>query len=226
MSVSTSPAVAFVPTVDQAVVAHYRSLDKSTKATFLTGLKSDMKAAMGRLDPSAFDLNVTIEACTAKVASVREPVNASQFIADRVASLRLAAYLLESGQAAPTDLDVSSVDFTDLPDQTRELDEDGSDPIARAAREVASAKISRSTQRRSIQSVIDNAFADLESGDFLTVAEIRTKGQWTGYVPSDGAIAARLYPTNKANQPTDCTLEGVEPVAAVLGVHPVGARKV
>ena len=74
--------------------------------------------------------------------------------------------------------------------------------------------------RRDIGKHIANAFADKESGDFLTVAEIRTarSDEYGDNPPSAGAISARLFPPSGK-----CTVEGVVPGENDKGIK--GAAK-
>ena len=76
-------------------------------------------------------------------------------------------------------------------------------------------------ERRDIGQHIVEAFADVESGTFLTVAEIRKhdSSQYTSENPaSAGAISARLFPKSGK-----CTVEGIEPGTNEKGNR--GARK-
>lgn len=62
--------------------------------------------------------------------------------------------------------------------------------------------------RRDIAKHIASAFAGVDEGTFLTVAEIRkhTSEEYGDNPPSAGAISARLFPSSGK-----CTVEGVEP---------------
>lgn len=61
----------------------------------------------------------------------------------------------------------------------------------------------------SVQAYVDEAFADVTPGTFLTVGEITKASS----APSAGAIAARLFPRDGSA----CTLEGVTPQAEADG---------
>lgn len=63
-------------------------------------------------------------------------------------------------------------------------------------------------ERRDIGKHIAEAFAEVESGTFLTVAEIRNhkSAEYGDNPPSAGAISARLFPANGK-----CTVEGITP---------------
>jgi hypothetical protein len=74
---------------------------------------------------------------------------------------------------------------------------------------------------RSVETHIQEAFADLEEGDSLTVQQIVNfrSAEYGDDAPSSGAVSARLFPRSG-----NCTLKGVEPVADLNGKR--GARKV
>jgi len=74
--------------------------------------------------------------------------------------------------------------------------------------------------RRDIGEHIKSAFAGVESGTFLTIAEIRKhrSEEYGDNPPSAGAIAARLNPKSGK-----CTVEGIEPAQNDAGRK--GARK-
>jgi hypothetical protein len=63
-------------------------------------------------------------------------------------------------------------------------------------------------ERRDIGKHIASAFADVESGTFLTVAEIKKhkSEEYGDSSPSAGAISARLFPKSG-----NCTVEGITP---------------
>lgn len=95
---------------------------------------------------------------------------------------------------------------------------DGMLPVVRQAFKAASGKalgrgVARTSapytgERRDIGKHILNAFADVEPGTFLTVAEIRAKrsDEYGDNPPSAGAISARLFPKSGK-----FTLEGIQP---------------
>jgi hypothetical protein len=62
--------------------------------------------------------------------------------------------------------------------------------------------------RRDLGKHIEAAFADVKSGDFLSVAEIRKfrSEEYGDEQPSAGAISARLFPSKG-----ECTVEGIRP---------------
>lgn len=217
---STKSDTTEAPTFDVAAVVAYRDADQSGKGKLRAEWTQRMHKAVDDLDLDAAKFaKATLDEFVTKSQAAREQVDPRVVIAQRIADLRHAADMLSRGEATPTDLAVpewSDSDFVGghlvLPDV---------EPNSESATKVATAKLTRTDQRRSIQTVIDNAFEGVEEGDFLSVADIRKRGQWEGYEPSDGAIAARLFPRDGG----DCTLEGVEPVEAVPGKSPRGAVK-
>lgn len=76
--------------------------------------------------------------------------------------------------------------------------------------------------RRNVGKHIEEAFAEVEEGTFLSVAAIAkfTSSEYGDDHPSQGAVQARLFPSSG-----NCTVEGVEPVDRTEDT-PRGARKV
>ncbi len=190
-------------------VEAYRSLDVKGKAK--------ARAALSRIKDDAirgmqFDLAQTamtrLDEIATSAPKVSVEIDAAAVIAQRVADLRTAASLLESGELAPEGLDVSAVDYSALPVVLSD---------AGAANKLATAKITRSTVRNKIDAVLERAFEGIEEGTFLTVAQIREAGKTAEYTPSDGAIRARLESGNSE-------ITWVEAVEAVKGQNVFGAR--
>lgn len=79
---------------------------------------------------------------------------------------------------------------------------------AAGVRKAATGGSSYTGERRDIAKHIQSAFADKESGTFLTVAEIRNarSDEYGDNPPSAGAISARLFPASGK-----CTVEGIVP---------------
>lgn len=192
----------------------YATADTGTKARIRAALDRDAKAALRAGDfPTAQALMGALDSCTTAKVADKPVIDFSQVLADRIATLRLAADMLEDGSARP---DGIASDVT-IGDKVGVADAD-------TARKIAGAKITRSTERRSIQAAVDRAFAGVKSGTFLTVRQIAAAGSLDDYTPSDGAVAARLFPTDDDGVPTTCTLTGVVPVPATATTGR-GARK-
>lgn len=163
-------------------------------------------------------------------------INPLEVLIDAVAELEMAAWLIKVGMVTPEGLDVSGIDLVndgavewlDIHDMDRDALGDRADSIEAAARVFAGSKRSRSTgERGSIEAIVDTAFANLESGAFLTVSEIANK---SGHPKSTGAIAARLFPVTRgkngeADVPRECTLTTVTPCLKDGTSGPKGARK-
>lgn len=191
-----------------AKVAVRNRADEASKAAIRAGNAESAKAwlnATDRMVPTSAKKSVEID-WTSRVI-------------DRAASLYMAVERIVGGfvpDGVPSDsLDMNRVTWDAIKSRVEiawaaESGSDG-DEIAKSADAVASAKVGRSVVRNDIQSVVSRAFDGLDTGAFLTVAEVATKGGTTDYRPSDGAIAARVAWT-KSGLPT--TLTGVVPVDA------------
>lgn len=219
MSTSTiNPAVSAAEKALAGDATEYRALDKKGKASVRKALRDVMTEALRKADfetaqryQKASDLLVADNNNTAS-----EPTDYAQVVANRIATLRAAADLLANGTVVPdgfpTGDDAPSINYDSLPVPT--VDDD-------TVSAIATAKITRAVDRKSIQEVIDVAFAELEEGEFLTVQQICHA---SGHM-QPGAVAARLFPVNKDGDPRPTTLTGVVAVEATPD-HPKGARKV
>lgn len=208
MSETVESVAVVLPTVEA-----YRSADVAGKARIRAEVDSIMKQAIHdgdlALAQSAMSLSANL---TAKSPTVAAPIDWSQVAADRIATLRLAADLIESGVVDPIGFPEGWVssnesgDGIDLPEGVADRD---------LADKLASAKLTKSSDRSDIGAAIGSAFADVESGTFLTVAQIANKAG----LPSQGAVAARLFPKSGT-----CTVTGVVPTEATA-TSPKGATK-
>jgi hypothetical protein len=184
-----------------ACITNYATADAAGKRAIRAALKSHMKACMAANDLTAFEWHTAINALPSKVSLDKPAVDYGTELAVRIATLRAAADLLESGAVTPEGMPA---------DTMPQAVEASWSAVRESANRLASAKITRSTDRNSIGDVIARAIEGQESGTFLSVADVRRMGAIEGYVPSDGAIAARLFPAdNKA-----CTVPGVTPAEA------------
>jgi hypothetical protein len=216
MSDSTTtvvPVARIVADVISGDLSSYQAATPGDKTRTRTALNSALVDAMtsGSMDLGA-TIAQAIRTVTESGPAAKAPVEVDYrtLLSGRIANLRAAADLLESGHVRPEGFPVG-VEVADLP--VVEFDTEVSSKIA-------SAKISRVTMRNSIEAVIERAFDGLQSGDFLTVAQIRKAGTTDDYTPGDGAIAARLFPSSG-----NCTLTTVVPVDAT-STHARGARLV
>lgn len=212
-------------------------------------LEEAMLEAVGKLDAVAArsysDLKANLSAAGGKSSAERTPADPTAAFVQRVASLRLALSIVEADRPEGVEDEKIETLVTEsqsvveaqrayLADESEDKG-DGPEltPVVRAAFKAASGKAtgggSRSTGgnsggvRRDIGKHIASAFAEVEVGGFLTIAEIakHKSAEYEGTDgPSQGAISARLFPTT--------TLKFVEPVekGAIDGKNPKGARKV
>lgn len=196
-------------TPNESTVAKYRAGSRSVKMTIRSLVQNAMNDAVMRGDIIAANQHrVTLAACT--TTTEKTAPNYGDILARRVATLRYAADLIESGAVIPDG----------MPDDVAcgVVSGDTFVAVVADANAMASAKITRSA-RHDIDGVFDRAFDGMPSGSFLTVAEIAARGAIDDYRPSNGAVAARLFPRSG----NACTLVGYTPVAATA-TTPVGAR--
>lgn len=160
---------------------------------------------------------------TAKPVVTETDVN--RVVADRIIALRHAAHRLTMGDVTPDGIDATKVDtdtvaamvaeWTDAADLDAVTDE-----VAAAAVKVATAKITRTTVRGSIESHIEAAFDGMPVGTVLTVAQIKTRSG----AASGGAITARLWPAGDKEVTLDLVALGVE--LTTMDGTPTGTRAV
>lgn len=180
--------------------------------------------------------------------AAKPTVSQEKVFADRVQALRLAVDLAE-GPLVPEGLGdwASEISDDDTIDAAKAyLDWSQADPetrgdepevsiVVKHAVKIATGKGPRKPgrpagqpfqgTRRDVAAHILNAFNGLESGTFLTVSEIKnTKSEEYGEdSPSAGAISARLFPKDSKGNPTNCTVDGIQPGENAQGVK--GAYK-
>lgn len=226
----------------------YRAVEGNAgKAAARKFLEDSMLEAVGKLDAvkarGYSDLRANLSTAGGKSSAGRTPADPTAAFVQRVASLRLALHIVEADR--PEGVEDSKIEeavagASELVEAQRaylaDESEDKGDgpeltPLVRAAFKAASGKATGGSRsggnsggvRRDIGKHIASAFAEVEVGTFLTIAEIakHKSAEYEGTDgPSQGAISARLFPTT--------TVEGVEPVekGAVDGKNPKGARKV
>jgi len=190
------------PTVE-SVVADYRAADRKGQAAIRKTWNETMALAIdnGNLDAARFARTVLTSLVAAPKPS-SEPTDYRALVAAKIANLRLAADLLESGSVRPDGVpdDADLTDTEEHPLPTVEADTE-------IATKIASAKISKSADRRDVGAYIARAFESVPVGTYLSASAIRSAGAVEGddYRPSTGAITARLFADG------GCTVEGVEP---------------
>lgn len=196
-----SATLNIVPVVDQTLVEAYANGDQKIKARIRADLTKASLAAVATLDMQAMvDAQSTLAALAPANRPARVQIDPRTVVAQRVADLRRAADLIEAGHVVPTDLNWTPADQPLTDEWAVEADDE-------TARKIAGTKITRTDLRRSIDAVFDRAFDGLDSGTFLTVSQIAKRGAIEGYAPSDGAVAARLWPTDKDGNSREVTLD-------------------
>lgn len=193
-------------TATKITVSAYADGDAKTKGKIRADLNKIIMDALGSGDfATAQATKITLDQCLAssKARAPKITVDPKITLANRVATLRAAADMIESGKIIPTGLDLGD-DF-----KIGEVNFTAGVADADAATKIAGAKITRSVERNSIQGALDRAIEGLDSGTFLTCTEVANKGRDGEYRPSPGAVAARVdWDT------LETTLEGVTPVSA------------
>ena len=203
----------FLPTPDKTVIEAYIGANQSEKArirTILTNVRDGYVRKMKGIQ--ANNVQSTLDALFTPKPT-KAAIDPFVLIAARVVNLREAANLLESGLCIPNGLNVDDRDFSELwaiVDQTA--------PDRTIAASYAEARMTRRSDKHDIQGVVDRAFEGLESGTFLTIAQIATRGALPDYKPGSGAIGAALFKSSG----TPITGVHAEPMTAT---RPRGATK-
>lgn len=230
----------------------YRALEgQKPKGAARTFLEEQMLEAVGNLDAvkarSYSDLKAKLTAGGGGSKSEKAPADPTAAYVQQVAALRLAYTLkvdskpeaVAEGWEAKVDEVLSETaeqveaykawQTAEVPEGEEKPDAPEVSPVVRQAFKLSTGKGggrvgggNASGVRRDTGKHIASAFAEVEVGTFLTIAEIakHKSAEYGDSTPSQGAISARLFPTT--------TVEGVEPVekAAIDGKNPKGARKV
>lgn len=234
----------------ESVNVEYRKLDGlKAKSSARDYLESQMLEAVSQLDALAArgysDLKSNLKAGSTKAAD-KAPADPTAAFVQRVTSLRLAANEVASSVPENVSEDwaeqveklvaesAEGMDTfrtylnTEVPEGEDKPEAPEVSPVVRAAFKLASGKVAGGSKRaasglrRNTANHITSAFADVEVGTFLTIAEIakHKSAEYGDDSPSQGAISARLFPTT--------TIEGIVPVekGEIDGKNPKGARKV
>lgn len=226
------------PVFIDPVVKAYRDLDGlKAKNKAREFLNEAMKTWMNKMDIATARAYLTLTSSLspgARPKAEKKVVDPTEAFVARYVGLRLALSLV--GENIPEGVDEgwaekAKAEFEAHVDAARQLvafnadesEDKGEAPevdaVVKAAVKLAAGKSARAGgastksspytgERRDIAKHIAEAFAGLESGDFLTVSEIRnhTSEEYGDSHPSAGAISARLFPTSGT-----CTVEGVIP---------------
>lgn len=210
-----------VPSVVSEIIDMYGKADKSDKATMRVTVENIRDARIESLDMiGAGSAKMTRDAMVSTPTSKKSEIDYNTVVAHRIVALRFAALDIMGGTTLPDGIESDMLDFEVIKDIVANFTErDVTDEMDKTVKSIANTKITRSGTRRNIQDVIDKAFEDAETGHFMTVADIRRKGATSDYTPSDGAIAAKLFPKSGSSK-----VSGVAPVDATAS-EPRGARK-
>lgn len=194
-----------------ATVQAYGQADTGTKTKIRNAIQAAMGAAVMDADLTAAQAYAAATKAIQSVAPAKAETDYTQVVIDRTISIMYAAHLLRHGNVVPEGIDAATIDGDRFEKAVKAyLDGDldaVSDTQADAGRKLAAAKITRTTVRGSVEAHIEAAFEGMPAGTVLTVAQIRTRSG----AASDGAIAARLWPTdkNKVAKPTTIDLVGM-----------------
>lgn len=194
MNTNVTTAAA-APVANQETVAAYAVADRKGKAAIRTKLDREMRAALGAGDFATAQAHHATISALAPARAEKEGPDYAQALADRIATLRLAADFLESGARQPAG-------FPEGWEHPEELPKPGL--VADAATVLASAKLTRATDRSDISAAIVAAVSDTD--EWLTMTQVANKQG----LPSSGAVAARLFPTDKDGNRVPTTVPGVE----------------
>jgi len=184
----------FSPTPDMTVIQAYNGANQSQKARIRATMTNVVQGYIRRMKviPAANAQSTLDGLFTPKAA--KEAIDPLVAIAARVANLREAANRLESGLSVPKGIKTDIWDDRDLSELWAIVDNTDFDPIV--ADSIASAAIARRSDKHDIQGVVDRAFEGVESGTFLTIAQIARRGALPDYQPGSGAIGAALTKTS------------------------------
>ena len=157
--------------------ADYRAASVADKARLRATATADLHAAVDALDmDAATAARDAIKSWTDAVASAPVVVDYAAILSARVATLRAAADMIESGTVVPDGIPAG----TTMAAGPSPADVD-------AATRIASAKITRSRVRNNIADAIVDAFTDMPAGSFMSCTDVANKMG----LPSAGAVAAR-----------------------------------
>lgn len=224
---ATDPATDGTPM--ERLVAKYRDADRIGKAKLRKKVNKDMLDAItsGNLE-DAMANKAILDQFVRNSARESVPTDPRALLKVRITALRRAADYLESGSHAPAPTgDETPLDVTTMALGDYALTDEDEVAIEDQAVRFATARLTGTGRRNSLTDHIIQAVSDLGAeGNVVTIRSIagyRSNSLPEG-APSDGAIAARLFPVDKNGLPRVCTVPGVVPVDSVPGIHPRGAR--
>jgi hypothetical protein len=222
----------------QPVQAAYRELDgtkaRNAAKNRMTELMRDAMNANDIFLAKAY-MALSDQLTAAKASSEpKAPADPTEAYVQRATILGLATALVESTAGEGVDVTAAQVNVEKNVgeatgsaqaylawvngDEATRGDEPEATPVVKAAVKLAQGKAARvgtgrsggtfDGPRRDIGKHITSAFSGVESGAFLTVAQIRSakSDEYGDNPPSAGAISARLFPSSG-----NCTVEGITP---------------
>lgn len=193
------------PLITEAIITAYGAGDAKVKASIRTAVTAYRDAAIDALDITLAKMAKGLLADLVTARPSASKVNYAAVIGARIATLRRAADMIESGAIMPDGITAEMINEGAWSFDT--IDADHADKIESAARAMAGSKITKTTDRRDVGEWITRAFDGVAEGTFYTVAQIVTRGipsDDDGYRPTTGAVTARLKGGKEG-----CTVPGV-----------------
>ena len=201
-------------------LAPFATADGPTKRAVKINVEKSIKDALRAKEYEvAGDLQDVLDAMIDfKITKASTEVDVTALLADKINSFQVATLMLATFGAP----DGSEVDMERLLVLIDEEPASESAVLAgiALAESVKITRTARSESRVDLAAHVAEVISAHESGTFLKISEVAkvsTEAAPNG-LPSQGALAARLFPTSG-----DCTLAGVEPVAAT-STSPKGLR--
>ncbi len=180
-----------VATVTIPSAADYASADRAGKAAIRTSVTKVMEAAIDALDMDVAKAARDALRSYTSSAPEKAEIDYIGLVAQKVANLRMAANLLETGTVRPSDVpadtDLSAVRSRVNGDLTAATPITGTSADTDVASAMASAKIARSTKQHDWDAIIIAYFADAPVG---TWASCNTIAKSVDASASVGAVAA------------------------------------
>lgn len=223
----------------ESVVREYRKLDGlKAKNKAKSWLNEQMKAEMNSDNiqgaRSYLQLHDSMTAGHVAGGGTKAPADPTEAYVQAEATLRLAGELHQPTEGVAEDAEEKVAAAVETAreqaaaylawlksDAEDKGDEPETGPVAKNAVKLALGKSAKAGgkagggtpftgERRDVGKHITEAFSKVESGVFLTVAQIRASKseEYGDSLPSAGAISARLFPQGDG---TKCTVEGITP---------------
>jgi hypothetical protein len=207
------------------IATAYGAANTGTKTKIRNAMQAGMMAAVMASDIDTAKLFGTVQDAIKNLSAAKAETDNTAVLADRIIALRYAAHILEFGDILPDGMDKSTVNRDRLAELIKAHNDQGDNDAvttdqATMGRSLATTKLTRSAARGSIEAHLETAFQGVAVGTVLTVAQVRTRSG----AASDGAIAARLWPTNGKGTTVDLHAMGIELATTDSGTRAI--RKV